>query len=142
MWRPEGAVGQQPLLMLARAGSTGVPAGRARSARSRGGEPVRASSDTDSGVEVARDIHFLKGYTVFKVEQIDGLPEQYTAPASPLSATLRATTPPSRMRRRIGPHTNRAWPATSAPSVSVPKATRLKNSWPNSAPRSSVPILI
>src|SRR5439155_12664225 len=37
----------------------------------------------DSGVEVARDIHFLKGYTVFNVEQIEGLPAQYTAPASP-----------------------------------------------------------
>jgi antirestriction protein ArdC len=37
-------------------------------------------TDTDSGIEVARDIHFLKGYTVFNVEQIDGLPAQYTAP--------------------------------------------------------------
>ena len=40
-------------------------------------------TDTDSGVDVARDIHFLKGYTVFNVEQIEGLPAQYTAPASP-----------------------------------------------------------
>jgi antirestriction protein ArdC len=40
-------------------------------------------NETDSGVEVARDIHFLKGYTVFNVEQIDGLPAHYTAPASP-----------------------------------------------------------
>ena len=40
-------------------------------------------NETDSGVEVARDIHFLKGYTVFNVEQIEGLPAQYTAPASP-----------------------------------------------------------
>jgi hypothetical protein len=44
--------------------------------------------------------------------------------------------------RFTGPHTNRAWRATSAPSVSDPKATRSKNSWRNSAPRSSVPILI
>jgi antirestriction protein ArdC len=44
---------------------------------------TRNEIDTDSGVEVARDIHFLKGYTVFNVEQIDGLPAQYTAPASP-----------------------------------------------------------
>ena len=35
------------------------------------------------GVDVACDIHFLKGYTVFNVEQIEGLPAQYTAPASP-----------------------------------------------------------
>jgi len=44
---------------------------------------TRNETDTDSGVDVARDIHFLKGYTVFNVEQIDGLPTQYTAPASP-----------------------------------------------------------
>src|SRR5438034_1254450 len=42
---------------------------------------TRTETDTDSGVEVARDIHFLKGYTVFNVEQIEGLPAQYTAPA-------------------------------------------------------------
>jgi antirestriction protein ArdC len=44
---------------------------------------TRHETDTDSGVDVARDIHFLKGYTVFNVEQIDGLPAQHTAPASP-----------------------------------------------------------
>jgi len=44
---------------------------------------TRHETDTDSGVDVARDIHFLKGYTVFNVEQIDGLPPQYSAPASP-----------------------------------------------------------
>jgi antirestriction protein ArdC len=35
---------------------------------------TRTETDTDSGVDVARDIHFLRGYTVFNVEQIDGLP--------------------------------------------------------------------
>ena len=44
---------------------------------------TRTETDTDSGVDVARDIHFLKGYTVFNVEQIEGLPAQYTALASP-----------------------------------------------------------
>jgi antirestriction protein ArdC len=49
-------------------------------------------TETDSGVDVARDIHFLKGYTVFNVEQIDGLPAQYTAPASPrLDVSARIT---------------------------------------------------
>ncbi|MEP7308808.1 MAG: zincin-like metallopeptidase domain-containing protein [Acidobacteriota bacterium] len=51
---------------------------------------TRTETDTDSGVDVARDIHFLKGYTVFNVEQIEGLPTQYTAPASPrLDVTAR-----------------------------------------------------
>ena len=44
---------------------------------------TRTETDADSGVDIARDIHFLKGYTVFNVEQIDELPAQYTAPASP-----------------------------------------------------------
>jgi len=44
---------------------------------------TRHDTDTDSGVEVGRDFRFLKGYTVFNVEQIEGLPAQYTAPATP-----------------------------------------------------------
>ncbi len=44
---------------------------------------TRNETNTDSGVEIARDIHFLKGYTVFNVERIEGLPAEYTAPAAP-----------------------------------------------------------
>lgn len=44
---------------------------------------TRTETDAASGTETERDIHFLKGYTVFNVEQIEGLPAQYTAPASP-----------------------------------------------------------
>ena len=39
-------------------------------------------TDTDAnGNEVEREIPFLKGYTVFNCEQIDGLPPHYLAPA-------------------------------------------------------------
>ena len=42
-------------------------------------------TDTDAnGNNVDREIPFLKGYTVFNCEQIDGLPAQYTAPAAPV----------------------------------------------------------
>lgn len=44
---------------------------------------TRTETDSASGTETERDIHFLKGYSVFNVEQIEGLPEQYTAPAAP-----------------------------------------------------------
>ena len=44
---------------------------------------ITRSETDDSGVDVERDIHFLKGYTAFNVEQIEGLPAQYTAPAAP-----------------------------------------------------------
>lgn len=37
----------------------------------------------ESGEEVERDIPFLKGYAVFNVEQIDGLPAHYTATHAP-----------------------------------------------------------
>jgi len=35
------------------------------------------TEENDKGEEVERSIPFMKGYTVFNVEQIDGLPEQY-----------------------------------------------------------------
>jgi len=43
----------------------------------------RTEADEATGEELERDIPFLKGYTVFNVEQIDGLPAQYLAPAEP-----------------------------------------------------------
>src|SRR5689334_5807072 len=44
---------------------------------------TRTDKDADSGAAVEREVHFLKGYTVFNVEQIEGLPDHFHAPASP-----------------------------------------------------------
>ena len=45
---------------------------------------TRTETDAATGEEASRDIHFMKGYTVFNAEQIDGLPEHYYAkPAAP-----------------------------------------------------------
>jgi antirestriction protein ArdC len=44
---------------------------------------TRSETDAETGEESERDIPFLKGYTVFNVEQIDGLPEHFSAPAAP-----------------------------------------------------------
>jgi antirestriction protein ArdC len=41
----------------------------------------RTETDEASGAEIERDIPYMKGYTVFNIEQINGLPEQYTRPA-------------------------------------------------------------
>lgn len=41
----------------------------------------RAETDESSGEEIEREIPYLKGYAVFNVEQIDGLPEHYSRPA-------------------------------------------------------------
>ncbi len=44
---------------------------------------TRKETDKKTGDEIDREIPFLKGYTVFNVEQIDGLPEIYYAKAAP-----------------------------------------------------------
>jgi antirestriction protein ArdC len=49
---------------------------------------TRVEADAASGEEHAAEIHFLKGYTVFNVEQIDGLPETYYDRPAPRSEPL------------------------------------------------------
>lgn len=44
---------------------------------------AKGEADEATGEESERDIPFLKGYTVFNAEQIDGLPAHFLAPAEP-----------------------------------------------------------
>jgi antirestriction protein ArdC len=44
---------------------------------------TRTEQDTATGEDTERKIPFLKGYSVFNVEQIDGLPAHYTATHAP-----------------------------------------------------------
>lgn len=44
---------------------------------------TRTETDADTGDEAEREIPFMKGYTVFNVEQVEGLPAQFYAPAAP-----------------------------------------------------------
>ena len=44
---------------------------------------TRKETDDATGEEIDREIHFMKGYTVFNVEQIDGLPAHYYAKPEP-----------------------------------------------------------
>ncbi|MHC5544943.1 ArdC family protein, partial [Singulisphaera rosea] len=37
----------------------------------------------EDGEEAERDVYFMKGYTVFNVEQIEGLPDRFYEPAAP-----------------------------------------------------------
>jgi antirestriction protein ArdC len=56
---------------------------------------TRTETDSASGEEADRDIHYMKGYTVFNVEQIDGLPERYhTKPAPRLEPLPRILASP------------------------------------------------
>jgi antirestriction protein ArdC len=44
---------------------------------------IRKSETAEDGEEAERDIYFMKGYTVFNVEQIEGLPAHFHATATP-----------------------------------------------------------
>jgi len=44
---------------------------------------TRNETDAETGEASEREIPFMKGYTVFNVEQIEGLPAQYTTLAAP-----------------------------------------------------------
>jgi antirestriction protein ArdC len=46
---------------------------------------TKTETDAGTGDEVEKTIRYLKGYTVFNVEQIDGLPSHYYAPSAPRS---------------------------------------------------------
>ncbi|MDP9632972.1 UNVERIFIED_ORG: antirestriction protein ArdC [Ensifer adhaerens] len=47
---------------------------------------IERKETNDAGEEIERRIPFMKGYSVFNAEQIDGLPEQYHAQPSEASA--------------------------------------------------------
>jgi antirestriction protein ArdC len=49
---------------------------------------IRTETDAATGEEAERAIPFMKGYTVFNVEQIDGLPEHYYARPASRSETV------------------------------------------------------
>jgi antirestriction protein ArdC len=50
---------------------------------------IRTEKDSETGEESDRAIPFLKAYTVFNVEQIDGLPEHYYGKPAPRTETVR-----------------------------------------------------
>lgn len=49
---------------------------------------IRTETDEHTGEEAERAIPFMKGYTVFNVEQIDGLPARFYAKAEPRGETV------------------------------------------------------
>jgi antirestriction protein ArdC len=49
---------------------------------------VRTETDGETGEEAEREIPFMKGYTVFNVEQIEGLREHYYAKPAPRAETV------------------------------------------------------
>src|SRR5580704_1222582 len=49
---------------------------------------IRTETDTDTGEESEHAIPFMKGYSVFNVEQVDGLPEHFYAEPAPRTETV------------------------------------------------------
>ncbi|BBJ23056.1 ArdC family protein [Candidatus Nitrotoga sp. AM1P] len=49
---------------------------------------ITKTESDDNGQEIEREIPFMKGYTVFNVEQIEGLPDSYQIKPEPKGETL------------------------------------------------------
>jgi antirestriction protein ArdC len=60
------------------------PQGRARASRSFTRERISKTEEQDDGSEEERKIRFMKAYTVFNVDQIEGLPEHYYVKPEPV----------------------------------------------------------
>jgi antirestriction protein ArdC len=72
-----------------------------------------------NGNDVDREIPFLKAYSVFNIEQIDGLPDSYYAPPAPVSGSCRAD--------RAAPISSSATPARRSGTAATRPTTR--RSW-------------
>jgi antirestriction protein ArdC len=49
---------------------------------------ITRTEEDEKGEESEREIHYMKGYTVFNVEQIDGLPEHYYGKPEVINTTV------------------------------------------------------
>jgi antirestriction protein ArdC len=54
-------------------------------------DSITRAETSESGEELASEIHFMKGYTVFNCEQIEGLPAHFYAKAEPRGEALQRT---------------------------------------------------
>ena len=61
----------------------------------------------EQGAEVETEIPFMKGYTVFNAEQIDGLPAHFYATVPPLNNALNGSNAPSVFCQHQGDHSAR-----------------------------------
>ena len=64
---------------------------------------ITRTEEDDKGEETEREIHYMKGYTVFNVEQIEGLPEHYYGKPEVQTTPSSASRMPKRSlpRRRL-----------------------------------------
>jgi antirestriction protein ArdC len=85
---------------------------------------TRTETDPETGNETEHDIPFLKGYTVFNVEQVDGLPAQYYATAAktldPVQRIAHAEAFMAATGARVGHGGNKAFYSVSEDRLQMP----------------------
>jgi antirestriction protein ArdC len=85
---------------------------------------IRKTETADNGDEIEREIPFLKGYTVFNCEQIDGLPTRFAARPSSLPPLFERIESAERFAANTGAYIrhggNRAFYAIDADQVRLP----------------------
>jgi antirestriction protein ArdC len=85
---------------------------------------IRKTETTDTGEEVEQEIPFMKGYTVFNAEQIDGLPPHLTAAPSPAPPVFERIASAEQFTARTSADIrhggNRAYYAIDADRVQLP----------------------
>src|SRR5271169_5890206 len=85
---------------------------------------TRKETDEKTGDEIDREIPFLKGYTVFNVEQIEGLPEGYYAKAAPTLDPVTRIEHAEKFFAALGATTrhggNRAFYSIAADAIQMP----------------------
>jgi antirestriction protein ArdC len=85
---------------------------------------ITKTEDDGDGHEIEREIPFMKGYTVFNVEQIEGLPEHYYSKPTPKMTgperIAHAETYFANMKADIRYRGNRAYYAIEADYIAMP----------------------
>jgi len=93
---------------------------------------ITKTEDDGSGHEVEREIPFMKGYTVFNVEQIEGLPEHYYAKPEVQLTTVerieRAETFFSNIRADIRYRGDRAFYSCDGDYIQIPAIEAFRDS--------------
>jgi len=92
---------------------------------------TRTEHDEDTGEDFEREIPYLKGYSVFNVEQIDGLPDHYYAKAAPqldpVARIARAENFFAASKATIRHSGNRAYYAQEVDYVEMPPFESFRN---------------
>jgi antirestriction protein ArdC len=92
---------------------------------------IRKGETAEDGEETERDIYFMKGYTVFNIEQIEGLPAHFHATSAPQLDPVQRIESADLFFANIGANVrhggNRAYYASEADYVQMPPFVSFKD---------------